>query len=166
MSNEALIYIKIIFLLGFTLHNIEEALWLPKWSKNAENFHKSVEPNQFIFAVIVVTIFGYIITGIDILFGYPDNFFNYLYLGFVGMMGMNAILPYFVVNHSFKAIYSRADYRIVFKSPFFLSFNLWIYPEGYKSLILDLINCFSKRCCTVIFEVCIQTRGTINKFYT
>jgi len=98
MSNEALIYIKIIFLLGFTLHNIEEALWLPKWSKNAENFHKSVEPNQFIFAVIVVTIFGYIITGIDILFGYPDNFFNYLYLGFVGMMGMNAILPYFVVR--------------------------------------------------------------------
>jgi len=88
--------IKIIFLLGFTLHNLEEAIWLPKWSKYARKFHEPVETNQFIFAVIVVTIIGYILTALDLLIGDSGNFVNYIYLGFVGMMGINSVFPHLV----------------------------------------------------------------------
>jgi hypothetical protein len=88
--------IKIIFLLGFTLHNLEEAIWLPKWSKYARKFHKPVESNQFIFAVIVVTIIGYILTALDLLIGDSGNFVNYIYLGFIGMMGINSVFPHLV----------------------------------------------------------------------
>ncbi len=94
MSESIITAIKIIFLLGFTIHNIEEAIWLPQWSKSAKRFHEPVESNQFIFAVIIVTIIGYILTVLDILAGYPGNIFNYLYLGFVGMMGVNSIFPH------------------------------------------------------------------------
>ena len=96
MNEPVLNAIKIIFLFGFTLHNLEEAIWLPKWSKYARKFHEPVETNQFIFAVIVVTIIGYILTALDLLIGDSGNFVNYIYLGFVGMMGINSVFPHLV----------------------------------------------------------------------
>lgn len=86
--------LKLLFLLGFTLHNMEEALWLPQWSKYAKKFHEPVERNQFIFAVIILTMLGYLITLADILNPQPGNIINYVYLGFIGMMGLNAIIPH------------------------------------------------------------------------
>jgi len=94
MSESLITSLKIIFLLGFTLHNIEEAIWLPKWSKYAKRFHEPVETNEFIFAVIIVTIFGYMVTALDVVYGYPGNVYNYVYLGFIGMMGINTIFPH------------------------------------------------------------------------
>ena len=37
--------IELLFLLGFTLHNLEEALWLPQWSKHARKYRKEVSEN-------------------------------------------------------------------------------------------------------------------------
>jgi hypothetical protein len=88
--------LKLIFLLGFTLHNIEEAVWLPEWSKYAKKFHKPVERNQFVFAEIVVTIIGYLVTTIEILENNPGSVWSYAYLGFIGMMGLNAIFPHLI----------------------------------------------------------------------
>ena len=98
MNNEIIIALKIIFLLGFTLHNLEEAIWLPEWSKYAEKYHKPVERNEFIFAVIVITTLGYIITLLDIVYGYPGSTINYIFLGFTGMMGLNSIFPHLIAT--------------------------------------------------------------------
>ena len=94
--------IKIIFLLGFTLHNIEEAVWLPKWSKYARKFHEPVDSNQFIFAVIIVTIIGYLLTALDFLMGSSSGYVSYVYLGFVGMMGINALFPHLIATIALK----------------------------------------------------------------
>jgi hypothetical protein len=94
MNDLITISLKLIFLLGFTLHNIEEAVWLPEWSKHAKKFHEPVERNQFIFAVIVVTIIGYLLTVVEIINNNPGSVFSYIYLGFIGMMGINTILPH------------------------------------------------------------------------
>ena len=56
MDNTSLIATKLLFILGFTLHNLEEAVWLPKWSQVAKKFHKPVTTNEFIFAVLVITV--------------------------------------------------------------------------------------------------------------
>lgn len=98
MNDEITLSIKIIFLLGFTLHNIEEATWLPEWSKYAKKFHEPVERNQFVFAVIVVTIIGFLITIIEILDNNPGSIWSYVYLGFLGMMGLNAIFPHLIAT--------------------------------------------------------------------
>lgn len=98
MNDEITLSIKIIFLLGFTLHNIEEAVWLPEWSKYAKKFHEPVERNQFIFAVIVITIIGYLLTIIEILDNNPGSIWSYIYLGFIGMMGLNAIFPHLIAT--------------------------------------------------------------------
>lgn len=96
MSENILIGLKLLFILGFTLHNIEEALWLPAWSQYAGRFQRPVGSNAFIFAVIVITMIGYILTGLDLLYGNTGNMVNLLYLGFVGMMGLNSIFPHLI----------------------------------------------------------------------
>jgi hypothetical protein len=102
MSDPMITAVKLLFLLGFTLHNLEESLWLPEWSKYAERFHKPVKRNPFIFAVIVITIFGYLITLADILVDQPEGMVHYIYLGFIGMMGLNAIFPHLAATVMLK----------------------------------------------------------------
>ena len=102
MTVTVLSAIKIIFLLGFTLHNIEEAVWLPKWSKYARKFHEPVDSNQFIFAVIIVTIIGYLLTALDFLMSSSSGYVSYVYLGFVGMMGINALFPHLIATIALK----------------------------------------------------------------
>ena len=102
MNEADLNMVKIIFLLGFTVHNLEEAIWLPRWSKYAGKFHRPVEADPFIFAVMVVTMIGCILTALDVWVGDPGNIVNYLYLGFVGMMGINAILPHLAATIMLK----------------------------------------------------------------
>ena len=40
--------------LAFTIHNIEEVLFLPDWSKSADKFHKPVGAFEFRFAPVIV----------------------------------------------------------------------------------------------------------------
>jgi len=94
MNDNITIALKLIFLLGFTIHNLEESIWLPEWSKHAKKFHEPVERNQFIFAVIIVTMIGYLVTVAEIIDNTPGSVFSYIYLGFIGMMGLNTILPH------------------------------------------------------------------------
>jgi len=85
--------IELLFLLGFTLHNIEEGIWLPAWSKHAGKYHKEVSGNEFRFAVIVVTALGYLFTFQYFIF--PHNIFSkHLYLAFILMMTINVIFPH------------------------------------------------------------------------
>ena len=69
MDNTTLTVIKLLFIPGFTLQNLEEALWLPKWSQLAKKFHNPVTTNEFIFAVLIITTIGYLLTAIDLFFG-------------------------------------------------------------------------------------------------
>ena len=51
-----------LFPIAFTIHNIEEALWLPAFSKSAGKFHKPVNSFEFAFALIILTLLSIIIT--------------------------------------------------------------------------------------------------------
>ncbi len=83
----------IFFPLAITLHNLEEAVWLPKWSKYAKQFHKPIEANVFYFAVIFVTILAYLSTFLAIAF--PALWlWKYVFHGFLGAMILNVIFPH------------------------------------------------------------------------
>lgn len=53
-------YLVALFCIAITLHNIEEAIWLPEWSQQASMFHKPVTPGEFRFAVTVITMLAYL----------------------------------------------------------------------------------------------------------
>ena len=89
--------IFLLFLLSITLHNVEEALWLPQWSKYAMKFHKKVEKNEFYFAVLIITLIAYLSTSLFIFF--PNVLLlKYLYFGFVGAMLINTIFPHLIAT--------------------------------------------------------------------
>jgi uncharacterized membrane protein YhaH (DUF805 family) len=94
--------IELLFLLGFSLHNIEEALWLPEWSKQARQFHKEVSQKEFSFAVIIVTAIGYLLTFQYFLFASSSAFSRYTYLGFILMMVANVIFPHLAATLALK----------------------------------------------------------------
>ena len=101
MVNQSNIFL--LFLFSITLHNIEEALWLPQWSKHATKFHKQVEKNEFHFAVLVITLIAYLCTSLFIFF--PNALlFKYFYFGFVGAMIINTIFPHLIATIFLKNI--------------------------------------------------------------
>jgi len=92
----------IIFMFCITLHNIEEALWLTEWRiKNMPNSKTTPMKKHFIFAVLGITVLGYLTAGLFILF--PDNLYiGYAFIGFVGAMLVNAIMPHLILTVVFK----------------------------------------------------------------
>lgn len=89
-----------IFLAAFTLHNIEEAIWLPAWSAHAGKFHPEVEKNGFRFAVLTITAIGYLLTFAYLTGGNANGTVTYLYYGFVLMMSLNAVFPHLLATIS------------------------------------------------------------------
>lgn len=85
----------VFFPLAITLHNLEEALWLPKWSKYAKQFHAPIEANEFHFAVIIVTILAYLSSFLALAF--PSMpLWKYTFHGFLGAMILNTFIPHLV----------------------------------------------------------------------
>ncbi len=83
----------VLFPIAITLHNLEEALWLPEWSKHAKRFHKPVQRNEFLFAIILVTLLAYLSTFLAIAF--PLNWIvHQVFFGFLGAMVLNAFIPH------------------------------------------------------------------------
>ncbi len=83
----------VFFPMAITLHNLEEAIWLPEWSLHAERFHKPIESNEFYFAVIVVTILAYLATFLAIVC-FSIWPFKQLFFGFLGAMILNTFIPH------------------------------------------------------------------------
>ena len=82
-------------LFAIILHNLEEALWLPEWSKYAKKFHQKVNPKEFHFAVLMITVFALIFSAGIIL--NPDNkIVKLFYFGFFGMMILNTLFPHLI----------------------------------------------------------------------
>lgn len=88
---------ELLFLIGFSVHNIEEALWLPAWSKRAKAYHKEVRPGEFRFGVAVVTTIGALLTFLRLI-APASGAVLYAYSGFVGMMVLNAAFPHLVAT--------------------------------------------------------------------
>lgn len=87
MASEHLLWI--FFPLAITLHNLEEAIWLPKWSQHAKKFHRPVGRDEFLFADILVTLLAYLCTFLAIAF--PSAWlWRGLFFGFLGTMVVNA----------------------------------------------------------------------------
>jgi len=89
--------LAVFFCLAITLHNIEEAIWLPQWSKQGLKFQKAVTPNEFHFAMLVITALAYLSAFFFIFFP-QSNFAKWLFVGFLGAMIINAVFPHLLAT--------------------------------------------------------------------
>jgi hypothetical protein len=51
--------LHLAFPVAFALHNLEEAIWLPAWSRTAGVFDPVVGGFEFRFAVLVLTLWAF-----------------------------------------------------------------------------------------------------------
>jgi hypothetical protein len=90
-------YYAIFFCLAIILHNVEEALWLPQWSQLGSSIQKPVTPNEFHFAVLIITALAYLISFLYVSFP-KTNLLKWVFIGFLGSMIFNAIFPHLIAS--------------------------------------------------------------------
>jgi len=93
--------IYLLFMFGISIHNIEEALWLPAWSKYAKRYTKQVDAQEFRFAVMMITIFALLATSAIIMF-HQTPISTYIYFGFLGAMMINVVFPHVIATIALK----------------------------------------------------------------
>ena len=109
--------IEILFLLGFTLHNIEEAIWLPDWSKSAGKFHRKVSGRVFRFTIVIITVLGYLIAFQFFLFARYINVSRFIFCGFVLMMVLNVFFPHLAATIALKKYAPGLGTGVLFNAP-------------------------------------------------
>lgn len=92
----------VFFCLAITLHNLEEALWLPEWSQLESSIQKSVTPNEFHFAVLVITAIAYLVSFLYVNFS-ESKMIKWAFIGFLGSMIFNAFFPHLISTIVMKA---------------------------------------------------------------
>jgi len=79
-----------LFPIALTLHNLEEAVWLPDWSKHAGLWELPVGPTEFRVAAVLLAILAYAVTYWSIRRG-KEAVGTYVMAGFVFTMLLNVI---------------------------------------------------------------------------
>ncbi|WP_316275024.1 HXXEE domain-containing protein [Bacillus halotolerans] len=92
-----MVYFAVFFCLAITLHNMEEAIWLPEWSQQSSKFQKPVTSNEFHFAVIVITMLAYL-SAFGFLYMPESDIAKWIFIGFLGSMVINAIFPHLIAT--------------------------------------------------------------------
>ena len=85
------IALVIAFCAAVTVHNLEEALFLPAWSKVATRFHAPVGAFEFRFAVVAVTLAAYVCAALA---AAGSTLGVYLVCGYALGMAVNAFVPH------------------------------------------------------------------------
>ena len=86
-----------LFAIAITIHNFEEAIWLPAWSKKAGFFHHPVGIFEFRFAVTVLTLLAYIMAYLSMTGG-KGSIGAYLVSGYALAMLLNVIFPHLLAT--------------------------------------------------------------------
>ena len=82
-----------LFAGAVTVHNLEEAVLLPAWSKTAGRWHAPVGVREFRFAVTVLTVLAYVAVWAAIDYG-RESLVAYLLSGYALAMLLNVLIPH------------------------------------------------------------------------
>ena len=92
-----------LFPVAVTLHNLEEAIWLPGWvAKHANQLPYVAGPAEFRFAAAVLTVAAYVITYLSVHHG-RESLWTYLWFGYVVTMLANVFIPHVPATLIFRS---------------------------------------------------------------
>lgn len=129
----------IIFMFTVTLHNIEEGLWLPQWSRYAGRYHKPVEPGEFHFALIILTSVAYLISVLTMV--YPNVILlRYLFAGYVGTMLLNVFFPHLIGTLVLKSYVPGLITGLLLNLPLNGLILYYMIRDSYLNLYIMIIT--------------------------
>ncbi len=130
LSFDRLLWLVPIF---FTLHNLEEAPFMESWSKRLPlKIHPTVSTRQFVIAVTVLTLAGFIVTylGVEYL---GNTTGDLLVLGIKAILLFNAFVPHIVSTIGLR-IYSPGVVTAVVLT---LPFSYYLFQRALAENILS-----------------------------
>jgi Protein of unknown function with HXXEE motif len=90
-------YLQLLFPILVALHNAEEATGMPRWARRSGPWFAGVEPSVFRFAILVITIFAFVVTILSAVQGRMTMWGN-LTFGFMAAMLLNSLFPHIAVS--------------------------------------------------------------------
>lgn len=121
-----------LFPIVVTLHNVEEAIWLPGWSKRAVLWHRSVTPGSFRFAVAVLTVLAFAITWLSAESG-KQTVWTYLVFGCMVVTLANVLIPHIVLTVALRSYVPGLATAVVLNLPVLSLLVVLALREGYVS---------------------------------
>lgn len=92
-----LIILAWLFVVAVALHNLEEAIFLPAWSRQAGRWRHPVGAGEFRFAVFVLTVLAGLAALLATLQG-RESFGAYVVSGYALAMLLNVLVPHVLVT--------------------------------------------------------------------
>ncbi len=122
-----------LFPVAITLHNIEEAVWMPEWSQNAGRWHRPVEKIPFGFAVLVLTLLAYLFAYLGLMGG-KQSIGIYLLSGYAFVMLANVFVPHLIAAIWLKQYVPGLVTGLALNLPICSALLIFVLVEEYVSL--------------------------------
>jgi hypothetical protein len=121
-----------LFPLVATLHNAEEAIWLPGWSRRAVLWHSPVTPGSFRFAVAVLTVLAFAVTWLSAISG-KETIWTYLAFGYMAAMLANVPIPHVALTVALRSYMPGTATAVALNLPVLSLLLALAVREGYVS---------------------------------
>jgi hypothetical protein len=121
-----------LFPIVVTLHNAEEAIWLPGWSKRAVLWRSPVTPGSFRFAVAVLTVLAFAVTGLSAISG-KQTIWTYLAFGCMVVTLANVLIPHLALTVALRSYMPGVATAVALILPVLSLLVVLAIREGYVS---------------------------------
>lgn len=119
-----------LFPVVVTLHNAEEAIWFPDWSRRAARWYPAVSPGVFRFAAAVLTVLAYVMTWMGARSG-KQAVWTYLAFGYIVAMLINALIPHLAVTVATRSYMPGVATAVVLNLPALSLLAVLALRQGY-----------------------------------
>lgn len=109
MANMTFHHLQLLFPLLVALHNTEEAISIPRWTRRSGPWFDGVQPAVFRFAVVVLTILAFVLTVLSRVSG-KMTFWGNLTFGYIIAMLFNSLVPHIAVLGCEAHFNARSDH--------------------------------------------------------
>jgi hypothetical protein len=129
MSFQSLLW---FFPIAVTLHNVEEAIWFPEWTKRTRRWPVPVAPGVFRFAVAVLTILAFAVTWLSARSG-KQSVWTYLVFGCMVVTLANALVPHIALTIAMRRYMPGVATAVAINLPLLSLLVVAAIREGYVS---------------------------------
>jgi len=125
-------HLQWLFPVVIALHNAEEAIWFPDWSKRAGRWHAPVTPGAFRFGAAVLTILAFVIAGLSAGSG-KQSIWTYLAFGYMAAMLANVLLPHIALTVAMRRYMPGVVTGVFLNLPVLSLLMVLAIRDGYVS---------------------------------
>ena len=121
-----------LFPIVVTLHNAEEAIWLPGWSKRAVLWRSPVTPGSFRFVVALLTVLAFAVTWLSYSSG-KQSVWTYLAFGYMAATLANVLIPHLALTVALRSYMPGVVTAVALNLPVLSLLVALALRQGYVS---------------------------------